>query len=107
VLPALFNSLYGLLLARYVVRESVNWLSGPEAPMRVRVLYGLWAPVISALLPVGIYLASFDPIAIYGLNVSEWVLVAVGLGAVLLFNLLPYVGFVLAVFHSPSASLLA
>ena len=70
VVPVIVNILY-LVLARVLVLDAVNTLCGPRAPLAIQVVYWLYAPFLSAIAPILLYLCAFDPQEIYGLSFEQ------------------------------------
>ena len=98
IVPVVVNILY-LVLARSLVLETVSDLAGPRTPVSVQVIYWLYAPFLSAIAPILLYLCIFDPQEIYGLSSGNWVLAAIAIGSILLFSALPFMGFVVKAYH--------
>ncbi len=92
VLPALISLAY-LLLNRKVIFRSVEIWMGPKTPLWIRIYYGLYASVVS-LAPIGIYLCMFNPDVVYGITSSTGILVLVALVGLVLFNVVPFICFV-------------
>lgn len=93
VLPAFVLVFYGFLRRTYI-RASIRKVYGHNGvPLWMRVVYGIVIMLCAPILAI-LYFLMLSVKTVYGVDASPWIFVGVGIGALLIFNVVPFLVFI-------------